>query len=285
MHFSDIAKRNPCRGLARSPTPSAPSPDLRRPAFARVKTMGAHLRCEQRPWSNAAATIVRISGLCAALAACAPSALLHSDWQPDADEHTATILLIKPDVELSELTAGGLQEPEAEWTVAGLANVEQALADFMGEKEVVLIPYRSPSDLSERRSQDQLLKLHRAVGSSILEHKYDTALSLPTKKNTFDWSLGEATQQLSHAYGADYALFVFIRDSYTSPGRMVLMLAIALLYGAPISGGNQAGFASLVDLESGDIVWFNFLLRSSGDLREPAPARETIDQLLTDFPL
>ena len=66
---------------------------------------------------------------------------------------------------------------------------------------------------------------------------------------------------------------------------MVLMLAIALLYGAPISGGSQAGFASLVDLQSGDIVWFNFLLRSSGDLREPAPARETIDRLLTDFPL
>ena len=242
-------------------------------------------RSQPCPWSVRACAITLCASLCLALVACTAGALRHSEWQRDASQQPTTVLLIKPDVELSELTAGGLQEPDAAWTVAGLANVEQALADFLGERSTVLVPYQPPNDVSEWRLHDQLLKLHRTVGDTILAHKYDLARALPTKKNAFDWSLGPVTQTLAEAYGADYALFVFLRDSYASAGRVLLMAAVALLFWQPISGGAQAGFASLVKLQSGDVVWFNFLQRSTGDLREPVPARETVNRLLADFPL
>ena len=65
--------------------------------------------------------------------------------------------------------------------------------------------------------------------------------------------------------------------------RKVAMLALALL-GAISLGGEQVGYASLVDLNTGRIVWFNQLNRMSGDLREPGPAVETVDALLKGFP-
>ena len=50
------------------------------------------------------------------------------------------------------------------------------------------------------------------------------------------------------------------------------MVALALL-GAISVGGSQTGYASLVDLNSGRIVWFNDLRRMSGDLRDPQGGR------------
>jgi hypothetical protein len=88
---------------------------------------------------------------------------------------------------------------------------------------------------------------------------------------------------LREATGADYALFTWIRDSYASGQRKATMLALALL-GAISVGGEQVGYASLVDLRSGRVVWFKRLDRMSGDLREPATAKETVETLLKGFP-
>jgi hypothetical protein len=74
-----------------------------------------------------------------------------------------------------------------------------------------------------------------------------------------------------------------VRDSYASKERKAAMVALALL-GAISFGGEQQGYASLVDLRTGQVVWFNQLDRMSGDLREPAPAVETLQALLKDFP-
>jgi hypothetical protein len=46
----------------------------------------------------------------------------------------------------------------------------------------------------------------------------------------------------------------------------------------------QTGYASLVELDTGRVLWFNRLQRGSGDLREAEKAAETIDSLLNNFP-
>jgi hypothetical protein len=52
-----------------------------------------------------------------------------------------------------------------------------------------------------------------------------------------------------------------------------------------ISGGVQGAVASLVDLRTGNIVWFSTLASTSGDVLSPEPARDVVDDLLEDFPL
>jgi hypothetical protein len=198
---------------------------------------------------------------------------------------TARVLLMPPDVELYELLASGLQEPQAAWTDAAKRNVEAALADALRPKNAELLPYLTPTaDPAVERRHTQLIKLHDAVGYSILAYQYGGLNQLPVKKGKFDWTLGSEASLLQREFGADYALFVFLRDSYSSEGRKALIVGMALL-GIGVSGGSQVGFASLVDLKTGNIVWFNRLISTTGDLRTPEPAREAVEELLRNQPL
>jgi hypothetical protein len=108
-------------------------------------------------------------------------------------------------------------------------------------------------------------------------------LALPTKNGKLDWSLGDAVAPLREKAGSDYALFVWVRDTYTSAERKATMFALALL-GIRLQGGIQQGYASLVDLRTGQVLWFNQLARGIGDLREEGPANESISALLKNFP-
>jgi hypothetical protein len=108
--------------------------------------------------------------------------------------------------------------------------------------------------------------------------------ALPTKAGRMDWNFGDAMQPLREASGARYALFIWIRDSYASPERVAMMIALGALTGIVLTGGAQIGYASLVDLESGQVLWFNRLARAYGDLREAEPARESVDALFEGFP-
>jgi hypothetical protein len=62
------------------------------------------------------------------------------------------------------------------------------------------------------------------------------------------------------------------------------MVAAAIL-GIGLQGGMQLGFASLVDLQTGQIVWFNRLMSEVGDLRTPEAAQNAIEELLANLPL
>jgi|WetSurMetagenome_2_1015567.scaffolds.fasta_scaffold10368_4 hypothetical protein len=206
-------------------------------------------------------------------------------------DHCATppastnVLLIEPDIILFELTAGGLEEPRADWTEAAKANVGKKLAESLQKTGDKLIPHQLPANApAKMHTQEQILKLHEVVGQTVLIHKYIPIYELPTKQGCFDWGLGECVRTLKEDTGADYALFVYLRDSYTSPGRAALMVAAAL-FGVGIQGGVQLGFASLVDLQTGQIVWFNRLVSPVGDLRTPEAAEKAIQELLVNNPL
>jgi hypothetical protein len=193
-----------------------------------------------------------------------------------------SIVLMPLDVELSEMTVGGLLEPKAEWThaaadllVSGLREEKQRRGFRLVELSAAFEPTPAESELI-----DQLNRLHGAVGRTLMDERY---ISLPNKRGVFDWSLGPDVRMLRERTGADYALFVFMRDSYASEGRKLAMVAAAAM-GVVMWGGAQVGFASLVDLRTGDLVWFNHLARNSGDLRTRDKAGETIKALLTEFP-
>lgn len=219
---------------------------------------------------------------------CAPSSTKSFVNRPDLvlKKETKQILLMPIDIQLSTLTAGGVLQPEAEWTANATRYVEDCLERKMGSMNVhLLCPGEiARIEMSEKEQQKniQLQKLHETVGNTILVHKYVPMLRLPSKE-TFDWSLGPETQFLKEKFGADYALFVYIRDSYASGGRKAFFIVAAAL-GVGIPMGQQVGFASLVDLETGDVVWFNRLGREAGDLRTPGAATESVELLLCDFP-
>jgi len=104
-----------------------------------------------------------------------------------------------------------------------------------------LIAHQPPVNVPDRmHTQEQILKLHEVVGQTVLIHKYIPIYDLPTKEGCFDWGLGECLKSLKEDTGADYALFVYLRDSYTSLGRAALIVAAAL-FGVGLQGGVQLG--------------------------------------------
>jgi len=190
-----------------------------------------------------------------------------------------TIALMPADVELFEISAGGIGEPRADWTAAATKNI---MADLRTRK--VKLGARATEITGEQdETVEALNNLHGAVSRAIVVHHFG-GLKLPTKDGKLDWTLGPDVAKLREKSGADYALFTWVRDSYASSERKAMMV-VGALFGVGMTGGTQQAYASLVDLRTGQVVWFNRIFRGTGDLREPEPAKETLDALLTGFPL
>lgn len=196
-------------------------------------------------------------------------------------EKPPTILVLPVDAELSELSLGGFPTPRQDWTAAAREHMYVAIRRSLEEKAIAAA-FRT--DDIEDETTAKLMRLHAAVGHSIMHHQYEGPAKLPTKEGAFDWTLGPVVREIARRHSADYMLVVHVRDSYAGPGRVAAQVVVAALFGVSLQGGMQVGFASLVDLKTGNVVWFNRLQRGTGDLRTEAPARETVQALLTGMP-
>jgi hypothetical protein len=253
--------------------------------FSRIRRYARQVKCKgessQPPQSGAFVRSTLIVFCCALVGCATPATNFTQISSLEDDDDSLRILLMPIDVELSILTAGGLMEPQAEWTRDARNYMTIAIKDASAERKAGLIAFEENPAVIDP-VEVQLQKLHEAVGFTILSHKYGV-MPLPTKEGKFDWTLGDEVNALREKYDADYALFVFVRDSYSSGGRVAFQIAAAIM-GVGVPGGIQVGFASLVDLDNGEVVWFNRLARASGDLRNQVEAAETVRTLLAGLP-
>ena len=188
------------------------------------------------------------------------------------------ILLAPPDIELFEISAGGVPEPRADWTDAARKLMRAEIEQRRGSLGVETV------ELDETTADEfgELLSLHAAIAQSIALHQFG-GVPLPTKNGQLDWSFADAMKPLEDRTGARYGLFIWVRDGYSSASRKAAIFIAAAL-GVGLGGGQQSAYASLVDLDSGRVLWFNRIVRQRGDLREAGSAAETVDALLKNFP-
>jgi len=195
-------------------------------------------------------------------------------------EHSK-ILVAPPDVELFEISAGGVPAPRADWSAAAQQFIHAEIERRRAGLGVDTL------ELDETTADEfgELLSLHAAVAESIALHHFG-GVPLPTKNGRLDWSFADAFKPLEERTDARYGLFIWVRDGYASASRQatIAITAILTLGGVIPSAGLQSAYASLVDLDSGRVLWFNWLARSHGDLREAESATETVDALLKSFP-
>jgi len=253
-----------------------------------------------------------------------------------------TIALMRPDVSVGELQAGGLPQPNADWTAAAREQITRALrselsarnlnfvvmeeqaASFRVEQAAAVkaqcrareaamaaaastaddgipmpaadetpiagcdsIAARMPVDVEAQVADYNAL--HSAVVAAILAHKYGLgAGKLPTKRDGFEYTLGPGTSRLGEISGANYGLFVLTNDQFSSDSRkaMQVMGALGCIIGACVlvGGGVHVGYVSLVELATGNIVWFNLLRGSKGDVREEDGARGMVQAIMQGMP-
>lgn len=230
--------------------------------------------------------LILLAALLAGLLGCTSTTVRRADdLQPDsAIARGKVVLLLPPEVQLTQLTASGMEAPRADWTDRASRLLEDSLRQVLDERSARLAVYTEPTDLALRARFQQLRLLHDAVGASIASFGMLASARLASKGKAFDWSLGPGVGELRRHFNADYALYTSVYDSYASGGRKGIM-ALGLLLGANVSLGQRYGYSSLVDLNSGKVLWTGFLLSSSGDLRQPEGALAATRQLLKGIPL
>ncbi len=163
------------------------------------------------------------------------------------------VLLMQLDIELSSLTVGGVKEVRADWTNKADQLVSDALDRLLSAKSDRVLEYVEPDESLTMERHQHLVKLHGLVGETIMWYSLLPFLEAPTKKGDFDWSMGKEVSSLRKTFGADYALFIYIRHSYATGGRKALA-ATAVLAGVRVSIGLQVGFATLVDLRDRSVI-------------------------------
>lgn len=192
------------------------------------------------------------------------------------------ILVFRPDVSVGAQSTGGMNEPNAEWTAQAREFLGAALATAQQQRsnELVIMPELEGDGaalLADYRG------LFRAVANSVVSHKLFAGNRLPTKRADFNWTLGADISKLRELGGGDYGLFIYTQDSYGSAGRKALQIFGAIM-GVGITSGVHIGYAGLVDLRTGELVWINADVKMGGDVREADGAAKRIGQLLEDFP-
>ena len=199
-------------------------------------------------------------------------------------EKSAKILLIRPTIKVGAQSTGGMFEPNADWTAQAKENIGSALAAAQKTlgNEVVLA--EEPIGRSAEVMADYQA-LFSVLADSVIQYQFFPGNRLPTKKRkgVFEWTMGPGVADIAKDTGADYALFIYNEDQYGSTGRKILQLFAAMAY-VTVKSGEHKGFAGLVDLRTGDLVWLNADLAMGGDVRTSDGAQKRVAQLLEDFP-
>lgn len=198
------------------------------------------------------------------------------------------ILVVRPDVSVGGQSTGGMFEPNAEWTEQARANINASLTKLQSQLGNQVV--EAPEAYGEQaQAVQEHMALFRTVADSVIQYQFFVGNRLPTKKQdnrdgTFDWSLGPSVANLPGAADADYALFISNKDAYGSTGRKVLQVLAALGPGISVKSGEHIGYAGLVDLRTGDLLWLNADQAMGGDVREPDGSEKRVKQLLEGFP-
>ena len=204
------------------------------------------------------------------------------------------LLVLRPDVTVGSLTTGGMVEPRADWTEQARRSIVEALRAQQAGRggRMTIVEHRNEVPGVTAQELADVERLNSVVDQSIVDHKY-LGNYLPTKRGKgLDWTLGQDAVRLGQKSGFDYALFLHAEDQVASGGRIALgVIGLAgcfIGFCAPNVGGQQQlDYASLVDLKTGEVVWFNVVQAGSqipgmkfGDLRTPAGAVQMVDRLL-----
>jgi len=230
---------------------------------------------------------------CLALGACVQTRQ-YADLQFTPPQGDYRLLVLRPDVTVGSLTTGGMVEPRADWTEQARSNIIAALRAQQAARggKLTIVEHRNELPGVAEQELADVERLNFVVDESIVEHKY-LGDYLPTKRRTgLDWTLGEDAVRLGQKGGYDYALFLHAEDEVASRGRIALgvigLAGCIVGFCAPnVGGAEQLDYASLVDLRTGDVVWFNVVDAASqvpgikfGDLRTPEGAAQMVERLL-----
>jgi len=194
-------------------------------------------------------------------------------------------ILLPIDMTVSEISAGGIVEEVPDWSMTAKSHVDTALAKFYQEEvNMELLPTPELTN-SERELVEEHVALYDVSVGTALALKYRGGSAWKEKNERFNYTLGSGLSFLKQKTDADAALIVIGLDQISSAERKAAIVAAAL-FGVGIPGGISFISAGVVDINTGDIVWFNHNFAvANRDLREKEDAVEMTYEMLAEYPV
>jgi hypothetical protein len=182
------------------------------------------------------------------------------------------ILLLPVRVDVHEVAPGGVTILKAPWTETAREHVHTALDSRLGGSRPPIVRYQGPTDPERHDRHAEVIRIHGLVQATIIAHYQGPGSSLPTK-DRLAWSLGPGVSVLHPPGGTTtHAMFVELIERRLSR-HFVTIGGLA---------NEFTGTASIVDLATGDVLWFNH--ERSGGLSTAAETQATVQRLLRDLP-
>ena len=242
---------------------------------------------------------VTLAGLCAlasALSASAqdvpptPPAAADAPAEPPAPEGTPhrKVILLPVAFTVYESGVGGGLEAVPDWTASARANLGEAATHVLharAELELVPMPELSPDEQAVLRDHLGLVKLIVTQGSAL------TGKAWQARRADFDRSLGDGLRFLKDRSGADFAILLDGVQVRQSGGSIFAQIALAALGVAAPGGGGTQLVASVIDLDAGQVQWFNSSVglqifgMGGSDVRKSAAAEVALQELFAPYPV
>jgi hypothetical protein len=185
------------------------------------------------------------------------------DWRA----RTRTIGILSA-VRVEEVSPGGVEEENVEWTAQAGRNVVKALTDGLRARKLKAKPLSWKDD----PELDEVRLLYAEVAGAIWSFTYPP-YPFPTKRNRFDYTVGPVDRILDRA-GVDVLLVAAGGGQTGADGRRLSLLS-----------GRSTALLTLGLVErSGDVIWFDIWGGRAVDLRSEADVAETVAKLLSELP-
>ncbi len=249
------------------------------------------------------------------IAGCGSPARLQHVVAFNRPESGFSVLLMPPDVQLEQR---GLIASKArvDWAAEARQKMEAIVRDILESKNVLVGVFLA-TDSRASEAQEAALAQQRLLFQQLAERSvYVGGGRAGYIIGASRFSFAPVLSDLRQASDARYALFLALHDRYSSPERVVGQVALGALFiasvvflGVPLtpleldnagpryasyraapainatrSGSGcpeQTGYASLIDLDTGDLVWLNRVFEGCSDLRDPDDLRNTLELLLS----
>jgi len=199
------------------------------------------------------------------------------------------ILLLPVDVRVHEISAGGVVEKVDEWTLTANANATKSLRKIAGSGKAFEL--KEPPDFTgeDKAVLEEHLALYvHVAGSADLARSSNFEVWRERAKK-FDYTLGPGLSRIAEHADADAAIIIVGSDYVSSSGRkatMALGFLAAAFTGVAIvpAGGTAFISVGVVDLKSGDLLWFSTDRSANRDLRDDGQMQAVLEQLFASYP-
>lgn len=189
-----------------------------------------------------------------------------------SQQRPAKLLYLPAAISISEISASGMTQEDPEWSKQGKAAIDKAVRTyFMTRPSTSLVDMPQLSEEQDKLVHDHVL-LYDVVAQEAFIATNVPAAGWGHLAENFQYSLGPGLRFLKETTGADAALIVIGSDNISTGGRKT-MVAMAALVGVGMPLGSSVVSVGVIDLEDGDILWFQHSVATGNlDLRQPGDA-------------